>query len=277
MAANDLFIKKQATGSGMNDLLSLELVMHPSENQPVEERPLPRWWGEATHRLAIQVIASGNESLAKKLESSAGLKPFTTSNLRGPFKNGKLDPGAAYKIRFTALEREVAEIFISADKEGILRPGSEIELDYLRFQIREQNRPDNGLAGTTYQALTNSLFAPQPAPRRLTLMFVSPTLFKWEKRQTPFPMPDLVFGSLLDHWNASDSIPTVLPEEVRTYARECVRLGRFDLHSRGLRLYGDVMRGFVGRVSFYAYTYDRYWMGILAMLAQFASYAGVGA
>jgi CRISPR-associated endoribonuclease Cas6 len=261
----------------MTDLLAMELSLRLAEGQQIDERPIPRWWGEATHRLAISVIASCDPDLARKLESSAGLKPFTASNLRGPFKDGKLDPGAAYKLRLTALDRRVAEIFESARREGVLKPGAEVELDYLRFQVREAAKGETGLASTTYQSLTNSLFAPQPPPRKLILQFVSPTVFKSERRQMPFPMPDLVFGSLLDHWNASGSIPTGLPEEARKYARECLRPGRFDLHSRVLRLYGEVFRGFVGRVSFYTYTYDRYWMGMMAMLAEYSVYAGVGA
>ena len=261
----------------MTDLLSLELVMRLSEGQQMDERPLPKWWGEATHRLAITVLASCDETLARKLESSDGLKPFTTSNLRGPYKDGKLDPNAAYKVRLTALDQQVAGIFEAARTGGVLKAGADVELDFIRFQVKEEAKGDNGLAGTTYQSLTNSLFAPQPPPRKLTLQFVSPTLFKSDGRQMPFPMPDMVFGSLLEHWNASASIPTPLPAEARKYARECLRLGRFDLHSRFLRLHGEIFRGFVGRVTFHTYNYDRYWMSMMAMLAQYATYAGVGA
>lgn len=270
----------------MTDLVSLELALRLADGQQPDGRPVPRWWGEATHRLAIQVIASCDEDLARKLESSAGLKPFTASNLRGPIRDGTLDPNATYRLRLTALDRPVAQIFQAARREGVLRAGAEVELDYVRFQVKDEpalaharsaGEAEEGLRGTTYQALTNSLFAPEPPPRKLTLQFVSPTVFKSESRPFPFPTPDLVFGSLLEHWNASSSIPTALPAEVRKYARECMRLGRFDLHSRVVRLYGDVFRGFVGRVSFHAYTYDRYWMGMIAMLARYAAYAGVGA
>lgn len=251
--------------------------MRLSEGQQIDERPLPRWWGEATHRLAIAVIASCDETLAQKLESSAGLKPFTTSNLRGPFKDGKVDPNAAYKLRLTALDGQIAQIFKSARKEGVLKAGENVELDYLHFRVKEDAKGDNDLTGTTYQSLANSLFASEPSPRKLTLQFVSPTLFKSESRQIPFPMPDLVFGSLLEHWNASVSIPTALPAEVRKYARECLRLGRFDLHSHVVRMHGEIYRGFVGRVTFHSYNYDRYWMSMIWMLAQYATYAGVGA
>jgi len=261
----------------MSDLLALNLSMRLSEGQQIDDRPLPKWWGEATHRLAIKVIAGCDEALARNLESSNGLKPFTTSNLRGPFKDGKVDPNAAYRLRLTALSQKVAGIFEAARVGGALKAGEDVELDFIRFQVREEVKGEESLTATTYQSLTNSLFAPQPPPRKLTLQFVSPTLFKSDGRQIPFPMPDLVFGSLLEHWNASDSIPTPLPAEARKYARQCLRLGRFDLQSRFLRLHGEVFRGFIGRVTFHTYNYDRYWMSMMAMLAQYATYAGVGA
>ena len=171
----------------MSDLLSLRIALKLAPNQDLDNRPIPKWWGEATHKLAVTVIASRDEALARELETRAGLKPFTVSNLRGRFPGGKIDPAL------------------------------------------------------------------------------------------PYPMPETVFGSLLDHWNAAPTVPVKLPEEARRYAKECMQLGRFDLHSRVLKMYGETLRGFVGGVRFHTTNYDRYWMGIMTMLAQYATYAGVGA
>jgi len=263
----------------MSDLLSLRIALRLAPGQDLDSRPIPRWWGEAAHKLAVTAIASRDPALADELEKSAGLKPFTVSNLRGRFPGGKMDPGTAYKMRFTALDGRVASAFESARREGILRGGEVVELDFIKFQVKENepNVPDE-IETADYQSLTNSLFSPEPPPRALTLEFVSPTMFRQgEKKPLPFPMPETVFGSLLDHWNASPSAPTKLPEEARLYARECLLLGRFDLHSRVLKMYSETFRGFVGKVRFHTANYDRYWMGIMTMLAQYAAYAGVGA
>ena len=262
----------------MNDMLSLRVALRLVPGQEPETRPIPKWWGEAVHQLAIKVIASHNADLAQELEKSAGLKPFTVSNLRGRFPGGKIDAGSLYKLRFTALDKRVADAFAAARADGVLRSGETVELDFIKFLIRQNdpNVPDE-IGGVTYQALTNRLFAATPPPRTLSLEFVSPTLFKQGGRQMPFPMPDLVFGSLLDHWNASPFVPTPLPEEARRYARECLQLGRFELESRVLKMYGETFRGFIGKVRFHTNNYDRYWMGIMAMLAEYATYAGVGA
>jgi CRISPR-associated endoribonuclease Cas6 len=263
----------------MSDLLSLRIALKLAPDQELDQRPIPKWWGEAAHKLAILAIASRDETLARELESSAGLKPFTVSNLRGRFPGGRIDPASLYKIRFTALDKRVASAIESARREGILRGGETVELDFIKFQVKlnEPNVPDE-IETSTYQFLTNSLFSPQPPPRALTLEFVSPTMFRQgEKKPMPFPMPEMVFGSLLDHWNASSFVPTTLPEEARKYAKECLQLGRFDLQSRVLKMYGETFRGFVGRVRFQTTNYDRYWMSIMTMLAQYANYAGVGA
>ena len=255
------------------DLLALDLTLRLVEGQSLEERPLPRWWGEATHRLAIATIASGDAALAAKLEGNGGLKPFTTSNLRGPFPGRRLDPQADYKLRLTALDRPVSEIFAAARDSGTLRDGAEVELDFVRFRVQGEAAPREE-AG--YQSLVNRLFASQPPPRKLTLQFLSPTLFRIDGRQFNFPLSDLVFGSLMEHWNASETVPSALPVELRRYARECLRPGRFDLRSRTLKMYNEVFTGSVGRVTFYSWNYDRYWMSMIDMLAQYASFAGVG-
>lgn len=263
----------------MSDLLSLRIALKLAPDQNLDSRPIPKWWGEAAHKLAITAIASRDEALARELESSAGLKPFTVSNLRGRFPGGRIDPASLYKIRFSALNKRVAAAFESARNEGILRGGEIVELDFIKFQVKanEPNVPDE-IETCDYQTLTNSLFSPQPPPRALTLEFFSPTMFRQgEKKPLPFPMPEMVFGSLLDHWNALPSVPTKLPEEARKYMQECLQLGRFDLQSRVLKMYGETFHGFVGKVRFHTINYDRYWMSIMTMLAQYANYAGVGA
>lgn len=258
----------------MTDLLVLNLPVRLVEGQDIDGRPLPRWWGEAAHRLAIAVVASEEPNLAKKLDTSDGLKPFTISNLRGPFPEKRLDPDGLYRLRITALEQPLAEIFLQAQKTGALKAGEEVELDFLRFRVQEEAGLEES---ASYQTLTNSLFDSQPPSRRLTLRFSSPTMFKSNGRQFPHPVPDMVFGSLLEHWNSSASIPAPLPAEARKYARECLKLTRFDLHSRTVRLHGELFHGFVGRATFMTLNYDRYWMSMMTMLAQYAYFAGVGA
>ena len=92
----------------------------------------------------------------------------------------------------------------------------------------------------------------------------------------PVPLPGLVFGSLLERWNAY--APINFPQEVRRYAEECLAISQYELQtrpvpqkSRGLRV------GAVGSVTYAALNYDRYWMSLLSVLAGFSLFSGLGA
>ena len=92
----------------------------------------------------------------------------------------------------------------------------------------------------------------------------------------PIPLPELVFGSLLQRWNAY--APVVFPEEVQRYARECLGVSRYQLASRIVHVKGAGRRvGAVGVVTYTSLNYDRYWMSLIQTLAAFAVFSGVGA
>jgi len=64
---------------------------------------------------------------------------------------------------------------------------------------------------------------------------------------------------------------------VRRYGAECVALNNFRLRSRALPgKDGGLQVGAVGTAGYVAVRFDRYWMSLLALLADFAFYAGVG-
>jgi CRISPR-associated endoribonuclease Cas6 len=119
------------------------------------------------------------------------------------------------------------------------------------------------------------LVGPAPAPRQIGLSFTSPTAFRSQERHMPLPLPELVFGSLLERWNAFS--PLAFPAEVKRYAAECLAISRFDLTSRPVPAKeGGLRVGAVGQITYVTLNYDRYWMSVLHALAAFALYSGVG-
>jgi len=79
----------------------------------------------------------------------------------------------------------------------------------------------------------------------------------------------------VERWNAFS--PITLSPEMRHFGGEMVGISRYRLESvavvqknAGLRIGG------VGRVTYTAIGGDRYWLGVMNMLADFALYSGVG-
>lgn len=115
----------------------------------------------------------------------------------------------------------------------------------------------------------------QPPPR-VTLRFGSPTVFRSQEQF--LPLPRLVFEGLARRWNAF--APAALPAEVARFAEECVAISRYRLRTERVAFGGEgehgAFPGFVGRVTYAFRVKDRYWMGLIDLLAAFSLYAGVG-
>lgn len=278
------------------DLLSLVLSLAPLQAPP-PDAALPLWWGRAAHALLLNTVRRYDERLAESLHNDQGPRPFTASSLLGRFPAGNLDPARSYTLRFTAFQGELVAILMkAAQTDGPLAPGAQIELDYLPFRILAV-LPSNLMAHsespiaqspipnhqspwsslTSYQELSAPyLLAKLTPPRRITFQFASPTSFKSGGMHIPLPLPELVFNSLLERWNAY--APVLFPPETRRYAAECLALSRYRLSSRSIPVKSLGMRvGGVGEATYISLNYDRYWMSLISVLARFAMFSGVGA
>jgi CRISPR-associated endoribonuclease Cas6 len=253
------------------DLLALTLRLRPSAEAP-PERPPTRWWGRAAHALLLETAARSDPALAERLHAGDGLRPFTCSSLAGRLPDWRAVPAEVYSLRFTALTAETAGLLAAAaGPAGELGQGRAIELDYQPFRVEAAQVESTGYAALS----TAHLFGSEP-PRKLRLRFLSPTGFHSAGRHQPLPLPELVFGSLLERWNAF--APLAFPLEARRYAAECLAVSRFELASKAIPAKDGGLRvGCVGWAEYTALTYDRYWLGILGALAAFAAYGGAGA
>jgi CRISPR-associated endoribonuclease Cas6 len=260
------------------DLLSLVLTLTPLDAEVTH--PLPRWWGRAAHALLLRVVGEANPALANGLHDEQGLRPFTASTLMGHFPNHALQRSQPYGLRLTTLSAEMTAILLQAIQPGgRLAPAAAVELDEIHFQVQTAAWQAAGhpwAGATTYQELGAAhLLAANPAPRKVTLQFTSPTSFHTNERIMPLPLPDLVFNSLAERWNSFASIS--FPAEIRRYASECLAIERFNLSSRVIPTKGGGARaGAVGSITYATLNYDRYWMSLVHTLAAYALYAGVG-
>jgi CRISPR-associated endoribonuclease Cas6 len=249
-------------------LISLVLTLRPRET-----RELPPMLGRAAHRALLHAIAQVNPALAEQLHDDNAPRPFTCSSLMGKRVNGMVSPEMPYTLRYTTLTPAIDFGFWGA-------PHVALELDGVAFEVLEATCEASAhpwAARTTFEDLSARWLLARATPQpRLTLQFASPTAFKQAGKAQLFPLPDLVFGSLLDRWNAF--APVALPDETRRFAAECLAVSRFDLetHAAPFKSEGALKSGAVGKVTYSALNHDRYWLSLIHLLADFALFAGIG-
>ncbi len=251
-------------------LVSLVLTV-----RPLAAARMPSALGRAAHAALLRALDPVQPELAASLHDEAGPRPFTCSSLLGRRKNGSVLPDIAYTVRYTSLAPALSDLL-----PNLFPLGSDIELDSIRFKIADATTDPNAhpwAAHVSFEDLSARwlLGRDEPGPR-VTLHLASPTACKSGGKAQVLPLPDLVFGSLLDKWNAH--APVALPAETRRLAAECLAVSRYELHTAAAPFKSDgaVKFGAVGTVTYAMLNHDRYWMSVISLLADYAQFAGVG-
>lgn len=244
------------------------------------ETLLPRNVGRAHYAAALQRLRAVAPDLVTALHESNGPKPLTCSDIlngRSNREGTRLEAATPYFLRVTGLTQSLSQALLEALVE---KPPGAIEI--LRHPLRvtgaTADATEHGWAGsTTYETLAarTMLQGGGAVARQVTMQFASPTAFKQAGRQMPLPLPDLVFGSLVERWNAFS--PLALSPEMRRFGAEMLALSRYRLQSRPVTQKSGALRiGGVGTATYRALGGDRYWLATMQMLAEFARYSGVG-
>ncbi len=243
-----------------------------------ESLSFPPHLGRASHAAFLRLIAQSDPDLAEQLHAPDQRRPFTCSNLWGLRRQGRgltMAPKASASLRYTGLTAEVSHHL----HQWAEHPPSHIEVERARLTVQSATLdPDaHPWAGeTTYEALGACHLLPGDAPSsRFELEFAAPTAFRSGGRTLPIPLPDLVYGGLVDKWN--DFAPVSVSEEARRFADECLAISRYRISTRAVGGKGEsVQIGFVGRCRYVALNKDRYWLGVIQLLTDYAFYAGIG-
>jgi len=187
----------------------------------------------------------------------------------------ELAPDQDLFLRYTGLTEEVSAQLLNLAAS----PPAKLQLLNAALNVRAATLDPEAhpwAAQTTYEELAARWLRPRDAPERYaTLRFVSPTACRSGGRVVPLPLPDLIYGSLVNKWNAFANV--ALSEEVRRYADECMGVSRYRLETRAIRSRGGSMQiGFTGRCRLTAFNSDRYWLAVVQLLTDYAFYAGIG-
>ena len=245
---------------------------------PAEAASMPLFLGRASHSAFLRLVAARDSEMADRLHAPNERRPFTCSNLMGGKRVGRnleLAPDDAVSIRFTGLNSEVSALLT----EFSVNPPTELEVDRIVFAVRGATldpASDPWAGQASYETLASQRLLPaEPAPNFAELDFLSPTAFRSGGHTLPVPLPGLVYGSLVDVWN--QFAPVAVSEEMRRYAEECLAMSRYRLSTQAVPGKGrPVQIGCVGHCRYVATNRDRYWLGVLQLLTDFAFFAGVG-
>lgn len=239
---------------------------------------LPSHLGRANYAETLRRLGEADESLAARIHDGNGPKPITCSGLlNAPFnrEDTVIEKGKPYYARITGLTQEVSQLIEST---LLATPPDRWELDHHVLRVSEvvcdaESNPWTGRTG--YAELASAQVSAARLERRVAMRFASPTAFKSGGMTAPVPLPGLVFGSLVDRWNAFS--PIELNPETRRFGEEMIAISRYKLQSRPVRQKNGALRmGGVGEVTYAALGADRYWLGVMHMLAAYALYSGVG-
>ena len=258
---------------------------------------LPASLGRAAYKLFLQLLTDYNPTLAAELHNLNGPKPFTTSNLvMGKRAKGVLRAQAEQEgwIRFTGLNEAVSQFLLALAQN----PPRKVELDRVILGLKRATlNPAEHLwaNAVSYQdfaapfLLGDHSQIRSSANSQIRLQFVSPTTFRSRQRYIPFPLPERVFGSLLQRWQAF--APIALNPGIERFAEEMVAAHRFDIRTKsvpykmgrqdggskqGRQRRGNWQIGFTGKITYSALNRDRYWLSMLHLLGHYAFYSGVG-
>ncbi len=207
--------------------------------------------GRAVQQCLFTLINRFDPSLATQLHhGTTGTRPYTVSGL---FPMGKSqaarDAVAADErlwFRISALTDTVSDALQTIASTQI---GTNIEIDNAHWTLENVDATSGGWAcQSSYMMLIAEHAASRPQAE-LRLAFDAPTGFHSKGSTVPFPMPALLFESLIARWSAFS--PIILPELLHPFVDQNVSIHAFDGATRSiLQKNGHPEIGFVGTVTY---------------------------
>ncbi len=239
---------------------------------PAAAVTLPGNGGQSLHGFFLSLLARRNPALAERLHDVDGPMPFSLGPFEtrdGPADRATLRAGVDYSFRVNLLEKELLAEATAALFE-IQTAGAPLALDGVPVRLTAIAAAAAGRPYLSFAAVA----AAAAKQREIALEFLSPTAFRVEGVNFVFPLPRLVFSSLLRRWNAYSDRP--FPPDLER-AFEAVMVSDYHLETVRLSLRGFKWTGFTGSVA-YTLPRDLSLSQVLAIncLALFAGYAGVG-
>lgn len=160
----------------------------------------------------------------------------------------------------------------------LLQPGLRLQVGPVSFAIAGIDDTSQNLqAGTTTTEYLQEQCALLPAMQRLTLHFITPTVFRYFEYDYPWPKADLVFGSLAERWNQLSGEAYFSVDKIKQIAADYLIPDKWDGCTKRVNLSpAHGVTGFIGSFSYRLSLLPTEYRALFILLAEFAVFAGVG-
>ncbi|WP_088889834.1 CRISPR system precrRNA processing endoribonuclease RAMP protein Cas6 [Leptolyngbya ohadii] len=225
---------------------------------------LPATLGRAIHAQVMHWLSVKDSSLASQIHNSQE-SPISLSGLIGHRRKGNVQPDDRFYFRISLLDGGLIYPLLAGIEAGEAEPITLAGFPFVLCGI-------DSLPGTHAAAGSSdyTLLAKTPhISGDITLQFLSPTSFKQKQVTQPFPLPELVFGSLLRRWN------TFAPLDLQFSAIEWQGfVSAYELKTYAFKLEGGAEIGAQGIVRYRFPNVEQ--ARVATVLAHFAQFSGVG-
>ncbi len=223
--------------------------------------------GEALFGLTLALLREVAPDVASLVHDLRGPKPLSISPLEGSVTRAGgqtvLSADCTAKFQVCALSEDVAQAVqrsLDAARDCIVALG--------------RGRAAVTLAEPVVQTSYGALRSQASKGYRISLRFVSPTSFRRRGKQVIWPFPELVFGSLLQRWNAFSSIQ--IPSSYLSHNGE-IKVSRYSVRTELVEFGQYRVIGFTGEVEFtLPSAMPARIRQMINALADYAYFAGVG-
>ena len=165
------------------------------------------------------------------------------------------------------------DVMESALLFGMAEGGEMLHLQQKGYEI--QMKEIDCVEETSFEELADTAFTAEQAPHGAELTCLTPTSFKRDGRYALFPESRLIVQSLLQRWNAFCPEIPLEEENLASKLADHAPIVRYDLHTASFSLERQRITGFRGRFALHFGGTDSM-RRILALLASFAPFAGIG-
>ena len=243
---------------------------------PEKDEVLPLSHGAMTHAAALDIVLRRDAALSRKLHEEGRGRPITASTLYLSAAQGSrqaaVKAGTPVQWRITGLDEPVSDFLRNLSTGWGLRVGrcmfEAVGVTLLRSEHAE--------AGTdSYAEIVErwGLCPTESLPDSFVFEFRSPTTFRHGTMTKPFPDPGIFWTSLMKDWNEWSS--AFCPQLSLALAEDTL-LSNWQGETRSVEMGARRTIGCVGRFEFRARDRSVQLRRLMAMLADFSFYAGVG-